>query len=192
MVAPTAGFVPARLIGVTIHPDNPLKFDFIVNTGDADLAPEALKEESRKLIKYFLASLTVPEDELWVNLSPYEKDRMIPEGLGQTEMGRDMLAQDYLLKQLTASLMYPEKELGKKFWDKIYKEAREKYGTTEIPVNTFNKVWVVPQEAVVYEKNTSAFVVKSRLKVMLEQDYEAMGHKVTKSQGHPENVTGDR
>ncbi len=119
MVAPSAEFLPVRLIGVTVHPENPLEFDFIVKSGDTNFTPEAYKEESRKLIKYFLASLTVPEDELWVNLSPYEKDRMIPQGLGQTEMGRDMLAQDYLLKQLTASLMYPEKELGKKFWDKI-------------------------------------------------------------------------
>lgn len=191
MVAPSTGFVPARLIGVTVHPDDPLKFDFIVNSGDVDLAPEALKEESRKLIKYFLASLTVPEDELWVNLSPYEKDRMIPQGLGATEMGRDMLAQDYLLKQLTASLMYPEKELGKKFWEKIYKKAREQYGIAEVPVNTFNKVWVVPREAVVYEKDTSAYVVKSRLKVMLESDYQAMSHQDTKSQGHQENASGD-
>ncbi|GEM_PF-6306142 len=190
MVPVSAGFVPARLIGITIHPDNPLKFDFIVNTGDANLTGQALKEESRKLIKYFLASLTVPEDELWVNLSPYEKNRMIPQGLGQTEMGRDMLAQDYLLKQLTASLMYPGKELGKEFWEKIYKEAREKYGTTEIPVNTFNKVWVVPQEAVVYEKDTSAFVVKSRLKVMLEEDYLASGQGSMIS-GQKENLNTD-
>jgi len=34
-------------------------------------------------------------------------------------MGRDMLAQDYILKQLTASLIYPEKNLGKAFWDEI-------------------------------------------------------------------------
>ena len=39
---------------------------------------------------------------------------------GQTEMGRDLLAQDYMLKQLTASLMYPEKELGQEFWNRVY------------------------------------------------------------------------
>ena len=33
-------------------------------------------------------------------------------------MGRDMLGQDYILKQITASLIYPESNLGKKFWDK--------------------------------------------------------------------------
>ena len=99
-----------------------------------------LKEESTKLIKYFLASLTIPEKDLWVNLSPYEKDRIIPQSFGLTEMGRDLLAEDYMLKQITASLIYPEDEIGKKFWKRIYEEAQKKFGTTNIPVNTFNKV----------------------------------------------------
>ena len=95
-----------------------------------------------------------------------------------------MLAQDYILKQLTASLMYPEKDLGKKFWDRIYKKAREQYGTAEIPVDTFNKVWIVPDKAVVYEHGTSVFVVESHLRVMLEEDYAAVSH-----QKESENLT---
>ena len=38
-------------------------------------------------------------------------------------------------------------------------------------INTFNKVWIVPQRAVVFESKDSAYVVESKLKVMLEQDY---------------------
>ena len=49
------------------------------------------------MVEYFLASLTIPDDEMWVNLSPYEKDWIISEGLGLTSMGRDLLAQDYML-----------------------------------------------------------------------------------------------
>ena len=29
------------------------------------------------MIKYFFAALTIPDKDIWVNLSPYEKDRMI-------------------------------------------------------------------------------------------------------------------
>ena len=174
MIHMSPGFVPPMVQGITIYPDNPLKFDFIINGGDDELSGDALKEESRKLIKYFLASLTVPQDELWVNLSPYEKDRIIPESFGQTEMGRDLLAQDYILKQLTASLTYPEDELGKKFWDRVYKKAKEQYGTTDIPMNTFNKVWIMPDKAAVYESGNSVFVVESHLKVMLEEDFVAL------------------
>ncbi|MFH0754896.1 MAG: hypothetical protein V2A70_10055, partial [Candidatus Omnitrophota bacterium] len=129
--------------------------------------------ESQKLIKYFLASLTIKEEDLWVNLSPYEKDRMIANDLGSTELGRDMLAQDYILKQLTASMIYPEKDLGKAFWDRVYTKAQEQFGSTDIPVDTFNKVWIVADKAKVFERNNVAYVVGAHLKVMLDSDYEA-------------------
>ena len=137
---------------------------------------QSLEQESKKLIKYFLAAMTVPEKDLWVNLSPYEKNRMIASNLAQTEMGRDMLAQDYILKQLTASLIYPEKNLGKTFWDEVYAKAQQLYGTTQIPVNTFNKVWIVADKADVYEHDNVAYVVGAHLKVMLEEDYLALSN----------------
>ncbi|MBI3315339.1 MAG: hypothetical protein HYZ86_05325 [Candidatus Omnitrophica bacterium] len=151
-VSLSPAFNPPILKGLKVHPDNPFRFDFILDTGDAGARHAVpLREESTKLIKYFLASLTVPERDLWVNLSPYEKDRIVPESFGMTEMGRDLLAQDYLLKQITASLIYPEDDLGKTFWNRVYQEANKRFGTTNIPVNTFNKVWIVPEKAVVYE-----------------------------------------
>ncbi len=180
MVPTTDAFAPALIKGIAIHPDNALMFDFIVNKGNSGLEGEALKEEGRKLIKYFLAALTVPEEEMWVNLSPYEKDRIIADGLGDTEMGRDLLSQDYLLKQLTASLMYPEEELGEEFWARVYEQSYEQFGTTDIPMDTFHKIWIVPEKAVVYEheEEASAYVLESHLKVMLEEDYLAMEHNV--------------
>ncbi|OGX18454.1 MAG: phosphoglycerate kinase [Omnitrophica WOR_2 bacterium GWC2_45_7] len=174
MLPVTPAFTPVLIRGITVHPENQLLFDFIVDRGADHLDGDALKEESTKLIKYFMAALTVPDEELWVNLSPYEKDRIIPKGFGDTLMGQDLLAQDYILKQLTASMMYPEDELGQTFWNRVYAKAQEKYGTTDIPMNTFNKIWIVPEKAVVYEHKESAFVVESHLKVMLEEDYVAL------------------
>ena len=186
LVPLTPEFHPYLIKGLSLHPDNPLQFDFIINQGDTKLEGDSLKEEATKLVKYFLASLTVPEEELWVNLSPYEKDRIIAKGLGQTEMGRDLLAQDYLLKQLTSSLIYPEGDSGKAFWDRVYQKIKQQYGTIDVPLDTFNpprpgetspnlnwagKVWIVPDKAVVYQQDLNAFVVESHLKVMLEKDY---------------------
>jgi hypothetical protein len=171
MVTLSPSFSPAVLKGIKLDPKNPFRFHFFVDRGDSSLSQEELKSESSKLIKYFLASLTIPETDLWVNLSPYEKDRIVPQEFGQTEMGRDLLAEDYLLKQITASLIYPESQLGKEFWAKVYAQAQAKFGTTNIPVNTFNKVWIVPEKAVVYENGGVAFVLENHLKVMLEQDY---------------------
>jgi hypothetical protein len=162
------------------------------NKADDD---QELRTEATKLIKYFLAGLTIPEKDLWVNLSPYEKDRIVPHSFGLTEMGRDLLAEDYMLKQITASLIYPEDAIGRKFWKTIYEEAQRKFGTTNIPVNTFNKVWIVPQKAIVYEnvQAGTAYVVESKLKVMLEQDYLALEKNQMPTRGHvAEAPIGDR
>ena len=101
-------YTPAYLKGIVIHPENAFKFDFIIYKGDKRLTDIQKREEYTKLTKYFLASLAIPDDNQWVNLSPYEKNRIIKDDFGKTAMGRDLLAQDYLLKQITASMIYPE------------------------------------------------------------------------------------
>jgi hypothetical protein len=179
MVQLSPEFNPSILKGVTIHPEDPFKFDFILDKNNN--TPSI--QESSKLVKYFLASITTPENDLWVNLSPYEKNRIIPDSFGQTDMGRDLLGEDYILKQVTASLIYPEGEVGKQFWKRIYSEAAKRYGTTNIPVNTFNKVWIVPDHAKVYVHGNTAFVVNAKLKVMLEEDYLAL-EKNSPTRGH--------
>lgn len=180
LLSPT--FAAPTLRGIKIHKEDPFRFDFVLDQGDADDVIN--KTEAARLVKYFLAAVTTPQGELWVNLSPYEKDRIVPESFGQTEMGRDLLAQDYILKQLTASIIYPESKTGKEFWAKVYAQANAKFGSTNVPINTFNKVWIVPAEAEVYENATSgsAYVVKSQLKVLLEGDYLAL-NKAQKPQG---------
>ncbi|MBF0619807.1 MAG: hypothetical protein HQL19_06530 [Candidatus Omnitrophica bacterium] len=173
MVHLSAAINPVVLRGMTVHPENPLHFDFIVDKGDTGVEGAALKAEGQKLVNYFLAGMTVPRRDLWVNLSPVEKDRIMPDLLVKTELGREFLAQDYLLKQLTASLIYPEDALGKKYWTEIYALAQQKLGTTDIPMDAFNKVWIMPDKASVYEKGNTVYVTEMHLKVMLESDYQA-------------------
>lgn len=173
MVELSSNFAPVILKGVSIHPEDPLLFDFIVDNGQTELKGRALTSETTKLVKYFLAGLAVPEKELWVNLSPKEKDRIMAEDLSHTDVGRDLLAQDYILKQITSTLMYPEKDLGRKFWDEVYSRTYEKFGNTNVPVDSFNKVWIMPDEATVYQNGNNAFVMSEHFKVMLESDYEA-------------------
>src|SRR3989339_735459 len=158
MLFTTAAFSPLNIDGLQIHPNDPFKLDFIVNKGDLLLGKEEFNRQTTALIKYFLAALTVPEKELWVNLSPIEKDRIIPENFGKTGLGRDLLAQDYILKQLTSSLTYPERALGKSFWQRVYERAQKEFGITDIPKDTFNKIWIVPSEAKIFENKKGAFI----------------------------------
>jgi len=173
MVAVSPAHVPPMIRGIIIMPDNPFRFDFIVDSGSENLSDSEMREESIKLINYFLASLTIPEGDLWVNLSPNEGDRIVPAEFGNTIMGRDLLEQDYLLKQLTASLMYPEDDLGGAFWNKLRSQVSEKFGITSVPINTFNKVWIIPDKATIYQNGNKVYVTESHLKVMLESDYLA-------------------
>ncbi len=189
MLGSSAAFTPVLVKGLVVHPDKPLNFDFIVDSGNDSTDQFVIKEQSQRIAKYFLAAITVPEDQLWVNLSPYEKDRIIENDLALTVLGRDMLAQDYMLKQLTASMIYPEEGLGKDFWAKVYAQAQEKFGTTDIPVDTFNKVWITPDKAEVFEKGNAVYVTDAKLKVMLDTDYTALQRADTSSAPTTNNAT---
>jgi len=167
---------PPLLRGVKVYSDDPLRMDFILNSVDST---SSMQQNTTRLIKYFLAALTIPDTDLWVNLSPYEKERIIPAFFGRTEMGRDLLEQDYILKQVTASAIDPQNTTGREFWAKVYAQMQKRYGTINIPVDTLNKIWIVPASAVVYENNNAAYVVDSKLKVMLETDYFALSNNPT-------------
>ncbi|MBF0479042.1 MAG: UDP-glucose 4-epimerase [Candidatus Omnitrophica bacterium] len=172
----TASYAPTIVRGINVYPDNPLKFDFIIDKGQSKLGPTAFEQESQKLIRYFLASVTIPQKDMWVNLSPTEPDRIIPQIFGQTEMGRDLLTQDYLLKQLTAALLRPDSEVGAKFWDavysKIYEERKDRSSNNfDIPADILSKIWIVPDTAQLSEHDKGVDIVNTHLKVMTENEY---------------------
>lgn len=76
---PTAGaklnlsktYHPIVMLGMALHPENPFQLDFIIDTGNENPSTEHLQSESQKFVDYFMTTLTVPENETWVNLSPY-------------------------------------------------------------------------------------------------------------------------
>ncbi|MBF0388439.1 MAG: M48 family metalloprotease [Candidatus Omnitrophica bacterium] len=108
-----------------------------------------------------------------INLSPFEKDRIVPDVINQTDLARTLMYQDYLLKQLVSTSLSPDLASGQAFWKKVYQRAYETFGTTDIPVNSFHKVWIVPNEAKVFAQDDTVMVTGSTLKVMLEEDYLA-------------------
>lgn len=197
MLQPASVYSPMLFKGIQLVPENPLRFDFLVDKGNSDLNNQDLREESTRLVKYFLTALTIPEKDMWVNLSPYEEDSIITDSLIQTEMGKVLLEQDYVLKKMTASLTFPETTLGRQFWGRVYQKAYEMYGTTDIPINTFNKVWVTPLTADVVVYDQGAVIVDSQLDVMVESDYLALQKNSenptdnTSASGNVENTEED-
>ena len=157
--------------GLRIDPEDPLRINFIIDTGTQGTVS---KDEAAKLINYFLAGLTIPAQDLWVNLSPYEHNRIVEPSAGATDLGKDMLRLDYVLKQMAASLTYPETELGKKYWQAINSELSPTPSLTKRgSEQSFNKVWIVPQTGKIYENKDVAVIVEAKMKAMVEADYLA-------------------
>jgi hypothetical protein len=174
LLAISSPYSSPMLKGVRFNPADPLKLEFIIDTADQGRVD---KDEAAKLVKYFLAGLTLPENDLWVNFSPYEANRIVPQALSQTDLGKDLLGEDYILKQLASSLTYPESELGKRYWDHVNnvgaRSPRPGRGNPA-PTNNFNKVWIMPDKATIYENKNTAFITESSLKVLTEEDYTAI------------------
>ena len=51
MIGISPNYTPAIVEGITIYPDNPLQFDFIIDVGDDNLQGDALRKEAEKLIR---------------------------------------------------------------------------------------------------------------------------------------------
>lgn len=146
------------LKGLKIDPSNPLSMEFIFDSNDARTLSN---DEAARSISYFMAALTTPNDKLWVNLSPYEKDRVIDATLAETDLGKDMLAQDYILKQISASLTSPDTARGKEYWAALNSNLGE-----DIPV--MDKIWIEPGTAEIFQDRSSVLITEASLKIKTE------------------------
>jgi len=174
------------LKGLKIDPQNPLNITFIIDSADQDKISD---EEAYLIIRYFLAGLTIPESDLWVNLSPYEQDRIAPQGLSETDLGKDMLSQDYFLKQLSASLTYPESDTGKEYWSSIVGAGLASAQNGQPQELSLQKIWIMPDTAEVYEHKDTALIAQASLKAMLENDYLAMQNNRSSAGGQNDAAT---
>lgn len=155
---------PVVLRGISVDPANPLKIKFILDEGSRLRDRAEVDVEAKRLVAYFLSALTIPAEDLWVNLSPYEKDRIIPNSLVETDMGRDLLAQDYILKQISSSLTHPNSKLGERYW-KAHK------GNQTLALN---KIWILPENAKIYADKTKAIISEANLTVKTAKDFNAL------------------
>jgi len=182
----TASFSQVTLQGIRLDPTDPFVFEFLF-----DAKGTITQKEFSQQVEYFLAALTLPEKELWVNLSPYEPQRICTDQLAQTELGKNMLSQDYSLKQLAAGLTYPETAAGKKYWDEINgavpagrqvgaRSPRPGRGNPA-PTTNFNRIWITTDKAIVYEHANTAVIKEASLKVMMEEDFIAAQQSVIAS-----------
>jgi len=148
------------MVGFKFDPQKPYDMEFLFDSGDEKSVAPAV---SQRLIRMFFAALTVPENKLWVNLSPFEADRVIEPSVATTELGDAFLSQDYLLKQLSSSLTVPDTDTGKAYWAIMN-------GTK---TDARNKIWIIPGHIELYDGADTVAVTNATLKVQTESDYLA-------------------
>lgn len=111
----------------------------------------------------FFVWLAVPESNFWVNLNPNEPDRIVGEGLDETDVGRIMLEADLQLKKTVGELIHPDTALGKRFWNSLERVDGEACFS--------HRLWITPEPAVIYEDDDELYILEAPLTVQTEQDY---------------------
>ena len=162
MVGISKNYSPSLLRGIRFDQNDPFKLEFVFDKGDDILFTRNEKEE---LIRYFLAALAIPEKKLWVNLSPYEPDRVINDNVVNTDIGKTLLSQDYLLKQLASSLTHPDTLTGRAYWSELTADSLK---LNAIQSDALNKIWIKPDKISLYDDGSLIFVSDAALKVESE------------------------
>lgn len=146
----------------------------LVDKGDrVDMDSASVEATTDTLMEYFLTGVVLPDECFWVNLQPGASDRIIDPGLEGTDVGRILLEADLQLKKDMAAFLSPECDEGRVYWNKMYKKAAQLFGSEDVAINAVTRPWIVPGEIIIRESDTSAYIYKASLDVMLEQDHIA-------------------
>jgi hypothetical protein len=186
------GFPP--LVGGVAFPlANPLALGFSLLTDAAHPIPTAAEQQELqgRLGRYLNTFLVLGGEHVNVTLTPTDDYCGLPPLLRHTELGRDLLAQDVVLKHYTAAQLHPSTERGKSFWDRVNALPSGR--------NDFEscfRVWIVPGDAVVREEtvgeNGEVTIEKLGLKVRCEQDYRTLRqYRISQGTNQANNVTAD-
>jgi len=168
------GFSP--LVGGIAFPlDNPMQIGFNL-LSDATATPASPQEQHQlqtRLGRYLNTFLVLSGDQVNVTLNPTDDFCGLPPLLRHTELGRDMLAQDVVLKHYTATRFHPSTPQGKAFWQEADKIITGVHG-----FETCFRVWIVPDDVGVREKSENGHghvtIEKLGLKVLCEVDYNTL------------------
>lgn len=165
-------FYPATLKSLIVNPQSQTNyFDFVIDTGNDNFwYEEQLKPKARNLINYFYLGITLPPVDFWVNLNPVEPNRITSLNLGWTDIGKILLEADFKLKKDSCHFTDPRDNLGKRYWDALNKRLQEE-GFSNVQITTSNRLWIIPEEAIVEENEQRFTIVSSKLKVCLESEY---------------------
>ncbi len=166
---------PPLVGGISFPLNNPLQIGFSLLT-DASKEIPTEKEQAElqvRLGRYLNTFLVLSGEYINVTLTPMDEYCGLPKLLRNTELGRDMLSQDVVLKHYVASQLHPSTAHGKAFWDEV-----DNLVVGHQAIESCFRVWILPDNAGVREKTEDIYghvtLEKLGLKVMCEADYDTL------------------
>ena len=126
----------------------------------------------------FFTGLTLSNSKFWVNLNPWESDRIIDSDLKKTDVGKVMLLADLQMKKDFSKYENPcNSTIGKEYWSRLETKSgqllstlQKKYpdysiDSTHVSFSPVTRHWIIPDTVNLYQSVNEIFVVNATLTI---------------------------
>ena len=128
-----------------------------------------------------MTGLVVPNDKFWVNLNPWEPDRIIDERLGHTDVGRIMLEADLQMKKDFSNYENPcSNKTSKALYDLLNEKSgilvrgcMDKFpgeieNARNVQFGAATRLWIVPDKVYAYVNGSQIYIINATLTIYSE------------------------
>lgn len=135
----------------------------------SSITTPGVRDRADELRTAFDIGLSLQPNRLFVNLNPYENNRITDRLLAKTDVGRDLLLADLQLKHDTSAITDPRRsDIGREYWQRLAIAAGETHAITQE-----TRTWIVPGTILVDATGGKAVLVDADLRVCSETEYLA-------------------
>ena len=175
-------FTSIRLNYVSLSPDDSggVNFDLGLKAKKAEGTSPGVNitDATRIGAIAFMTGLAVPSDKFWVNLDPWEPDRIIDDDLKSSEVGRIMLEADFQMKKDFCNYENPcVSQVGKNFWmfldgkrKALVQQCMRKFpGEIKDIDNVYfrpvTRHWIIPDKVYAHTNGTEIYIINATLTI---------------------------
>lgn len=172
--------IKLNCISVSTDSSGVVNFDYLFDAQKAKGTYAGINPINSTLIgtTAFITGLAVSNEKFWVNLAPWEPDRIIDEELKQSEVGRIMLEADLQMKRDFSNYGNPcASQIGKEYWmfldgkrEILVQQCMRKYpGEIKDRDNVYfrpvTRHWIVPDKVYAYTNGSEIYIINATLTI---------------------------
>jgi hypothetical protein len=177
--------IKLNYISVSTDQEGGVNFDIILKAQKANGSSPGIDPINSTVIgaTAFMTGLAIPSDKFWVNLNPWEPDRIIEEELSQSEVGRIMLEADLQMKKDFSNYINPcNNEMSNDLWNNLdnkreilVQRCMSKYPGEIQNKNNVNfrpatRLWITPDKIFTYSNDSQIYIINATLTIQSEAD----------------------